>query len=377
MPGGSTLSALPRHGPSGGALSSPPSSKGGTELRSQAGTPLGHRQPYHHPYHNPGRMMNLMFDPRVIRGPTQPHQHKKPEHSIHDHPATKKLNKAKVACSTKNALMTSSEPCTTRKHLDVQTDAYLEEFVEKVSEFDMDTQTDPFLDRPPTPLFIPQKSGPDAGTQIEEGELFNFDDEVEPILEVLVGRTLEQSVMEVMEEKQLANLHAYQEHFEQIRAAELVATQRMEAAERRINEERTKRVEQEKKRLEEEEKTKQKTEVQMYVRGYLKNMTDSIFRTLQKLNYFYDPVEKEVEELYLPFLSSEIDEQMSNINTARSALKCMVDQSVSSSEERTRSSVERTVERMVVQVHKRHAEGTKDVQGLVDSLIARINEKAV
>ncbi|KAH7293868.1 hypothetical protein KP509_28G046000 [Ceratopteris richardii] len=241
----------------------------------------------------------------------------------------------------------------------------------------MDTQTDPFLDRPPTPLFIPQKSGPDAGTQIEEGELFNFDDEVEPILEVLVGRTLEQSVMEVMEEKQLANLHAYQEHFEQIRAAELVATQRMEAAERRINEERTKRVEQEKKRLEEEEKTKQKTEVQMYVRGYLKNMTDSIFRTLQKLNYFYDPVEKEVEELYLPFLSSEIDEQMSNINTARSALKCMVDQSVSSSEERTRSSVERTVERMVVQVHKRHAEGTKDVQGLVDSLIARINEKAV
>ena len=30
------------------------------------------------------------------------------------------------------------------------------------------------------------------------------------MIEVLVGRTLEQSIMEVMEEKQIANLHAYQ-----------------------------------------------------------------------------------------------------------------------------------------------------------------------
>jgi hypothetical protein len=42
----------------------------------------------------------------------------------------------------------------------------LEEFVEKLAEYDVNTQTDAFLDRPPTPLFIPQKSGPDAGTQV-------------------------------------------------------------------------------------------------------------------------------------------------------------------------------------------------------------------
>jgi hypothetical protein len=46
--------------------------------------------------------------------------------------------------------------------------------------------------------------------QIEEGDLFDFDEEVEPMIEVLVGRTLEQAIMEVMEEKQIANLHAYQ-----------------------------------------------------------------------------------------------------------------------------------------------------------------------
>lgn len=42
----------------------------------------------------------------------------------------------------------------------------------------MSTQTDPFRDRPATPLFIPKKAGLDATTQIEAGDLFDFDFEV-------------------------------------------------------------------------------------------------------------------------------------------------------------------------------------------------------
>ncbi len=54
--------------------------------------------------------------------------------------------------------------------MDIQTDAYLEELTDTVPEVDTQTQTDAFLDRPPTPLFIPQKTGVDAVTQIENGE---------------------------------------------------------------------------------------------------------------------------------------------------------------------------------------------------------------
>lgn len=54
--------------------------------------------------------------------------------------------------------------------MDVQTDAYLEELTDVVPEVDTQTQTDAFLDRPPTPLFVPQKTGVDAVTQIENGE---------------------------------------------------------------------------------------------------------------------------------------------------------------------------------------------------------------
>jgi len=48
----------------------------------------------------------------------------------------------------------------------------------------METQTDPFMDRPPSPLFLPMKTGVDRETQILEGDLFDFDFEVEPILQV-------------------------------------------------------------------------------------------------------------------------------------------------------------------------------------------------
>lgn len=60
----------------------------------------------------------------------------------------------------------------------LQTDSYLEQLTDPVAESEMSTQTDPFRDRPATPLFIPKKAGLDATTQIEAGDLFDFDFEV-------------------------------------------------------------------------------------------------------------------------------------------------------------------------------------------------------
>ena len=61
-----------------------------------------------------------------------------------------------------------------RKHIPVQTELYLEELSDRVEEVDVDVQTDAFLDRPPSPLFIPAKTGVDVATQILEGEVCPF-----------------------------------------------------------------------------------------------------------------------------------------------------------------------------------------------------------
>lgn len=53
----------------------------------------------------------------------------------------------------------------------VQTGLFLEELTEEIEQDDFSTQTDYFLDRPPTPLFVPAKTGVDVATQIYENDV--------------------------------------------------------------------------------------------------------------------------------------------------------------------------------------------------------------
>jgi len=204
------------------------------------------------------------------------------------------------------------EPVSGRRHIVVQTDTYLEELTDEVPEMEMSTQTDAFMDRPPTPLFVPTKTGMDSATQIEPGDLFDFDFEVEPLLEVLVGKTLEQGLMEVCEEEELAAMRAHQDHFEQIRNAELVATQRMEAAEKRKVEEKERRLAQERARVEREKVVCQKVAASTFARGYLSGIMESVFDKLYDTGFFYDPVEKEVADIFMPWLVEQAATSMNN-----------------------------------------------------------------
>ena len=209
------------------------------------------------------------------------------------------------------------EPVEGRRHMDIQTEQYLEELVDTVPESDVTTQTDAFMDRPPTPLFVPMKIGIDVQTQIEDGDLFDFDFEVEPILEVLVGKTLEQGLMEVMEEEELAAMRAHQEYFEQLRNAELVALQRMEAAEIRRMEEKMRRIAQEKERVEREKAMREKVAAQTFARGYLNGLMGNVFDRLYDSGFFYDPVQREVEQEFMPWFTDAVVDDCSNAAVTR------------------------------------------------------------
>jgi len=67
--------------------------------------------------------------------------------------------------------------------------------------------------------------------------LFDFDAEIKPVLEVLVGKTLEQSLLEVLAEEELSELREQQRMFEELRNAELAEQQRLEEQDRRLVEE--------------------------------------------------------------------------------------------------------------------------------------------
>jgi radial spoke head protein 3 len=153
---------------------------------------------------------NIMFDRRVVRGNTYAAQILPAEAPMHSPASPVKLRRRKPA-ARKPA---TPPPVQGRQHIELQTDAYLEELTDVVPDKNAITQTDAFLERPITPLFIPQKRGVDAETQIDNGDLFDFNLEVEPLLEVLVGKTLEQGLMEVQSYPPDVNRTWYQGWYE-------------------------------------------------------------------------------------------------------------------------------------------------------------------
>lgn len=78
-------------------------------------------------------------------------------------------------------------------------------------ETEVKVQTDDFVARPPTPPYIPKKTGIDKITQIEDYDLFDFDDEVQPILNVLLSKTVEQAILEVEEETELDEIRRFKD----------------------------------------------------------------------------------------------------------------------------------------------------------------------
>merc|ERR1719337_195218 len=153
-----------------------------------------------------GTLRNIMHDRRVVRGNTYASL-VMPQQDMAEIQKQREAQRRRImrANQTKKRAGTP-EPVVGRKHIDIQTDSYLEELTERTVEFEAETQTDFLLDRPPSPLFMPAKVGVDVDTQVLDGELFDFDREVEPVLEVLVGKTLEQSMMEVLEEEELESI---------------------------------------------------------------------------------------------------------------------------------------------------------------------------
>jgi len=276
----------------------------------------------------PTQFGNIMYDRRVVRGNT---------YAQHTLPATAQPDPIEIQRQQENRRRAiarkrakdqlrprSPDPVEGRKHIDVQTELYLEELSDRVEEADQECQTDAFLDRPPSPLFIAAKTGIDICTQIYEGDLFDFDVEVKPILEVLVGKTVEQSLLEVMEEEELANLRQQQRAFEELRNAELVEQQRLEEQERRHREEKERRMKQQREILRKEKETAEKIAARAFAQGYLADLVPSVFGTLSDNGYFYDPVERDVEQGFLPWLMEQVTAELDRSELGRLVLDGML-----------------------------------------------------
>lgn len=242
---------------------------------------------------------NLMFDARVVRGNT--YSTKPLTLSAKDDAVPGAARKTKKdRYKTLGTKRSSTPPAVDgRTHMVMQTEDFLEELTDRPVEAEAETQTQPYMDRPASPLFVRAKIGFDMATQIEGGDLFDFDMEVEPLLEVLVGKTLHVAMLEVMQEEELEAIRLQQEEYETIRNIELAEVQRLEVELKRKEAEKRRRVAQEKKRLEDRHRLEELIAARQFSNQFLGELHTSVFDMLEEQGHFYDPVQREVEELFM------------------------------------------------------------------------------
>lgn len=274
-------------------------------------------------YRDPNDMTigrNLMNDKRVIRGNT----YAALVAPVQDAGEIQKQREAQrrrlMRASQTRKRAGTPEPVPGRQHMDIQTDSYLEELTERTVEFEAETQTDFLLDRPPSPLFMPAKIGVDIETQIEEGDLFDFDVECEPVLEVLVGKTLEQAMMEVLEEEELESLRRHQQDFMEKRQAELLEVQRMEDAEKRRQDELDRRIQQQAAQRERDLNTMRKVVARSVASAHLKSLKDRAMAHLLDAGIFADGLQLAVDSDFMPSLFHMVSQQVENQTLNREAV---------------------------------------------------------
>lgn len=254
---------------------------------------------------------NIMHDKRVVRGSTcQPFT----APSLQDTAEVQKQRDAHrrrvMRASQTRRRVGTPEPVAGRKHMDMQTERYLEELTERTVDFDIGAQTDYLLDRPSSPLFMPTKIGVDRPTQIEEGDLFDFDVECVPLLEVLVGQTLEMSMLEVIEEEEMEILRQRREEFEKLRDAELAEVQRMEDAEKRRDDEKQRRLQQETDQHARDLIIMKKVVSRKVAMAHLSSLMDRTLAHLSDAGIFSDALDLAVDANFVPDLLGGVLQQM-------------------------------------------------------------------
>ena len=142
-----------------------------------------------------------------------------------------------------------------------------------------------FEDRPKTPKYIPPPKGKDEETQIIDGELFDFEMEVKPILEVLVGRSVIQAQYELIEEYEREEYLNHKKNYERKREFELNKLQRTEGKYIRQEEEKQRRFKQKEQRKINDIIMQKKLMSNVFSKHFLKNLKGNTFRHLQESGY--------------------------------------------------------------------------------------------
>lgn len=226
----------------------------------------------------------------------------------------------------KRNVIGSPPPVKGRRHETVQTERYLEELLTRPTEYNAECQTDLYLYQMSTPPYIPNKNGIDVATDIGDGDLFDFDTEVQPILDALIEMTVTQALEEVIQEEEIADLQKEKEKYLAKREAELAELRRLEAEEIRLTSEKERHIRLEHIANELDTELENKITAAKLLEGYVTNLLPEL---LTSINAEIDGKNlNELENKFNPWLAQEVANEVGQMIDSKEILEEIVKQIV-------------------------------------------------
>ncbi len=178
------------------------------------------------------------------------------------------------------------------------------------------TQTDEMEPRPPTPPYLPRKVGVDAEAQVDNAEVFEFDEDVKPLLELLISSTLDQAVMEVREDETLKNIAAAKGALEaKQEALEAKMAARVEA-ERDLSYKKERVLLDAQITMEKEAAVRDMLASHAVAKQFLARIQEDAFDSLAEHKYLGDPVADAVNVSFMPWLQQRVASNLMRIRSS-------------------------------------------------------------
>lgn len=246
------------------------------------------------------QLCNIAHDPRIYKGSTYERRNVLTE-------KIEKIPSYGRKVQSRNMEVVQEGPPEGFRWSGAQTDPFDENniLIEK-QDSEIGIQTDPYTE----PKIIHRKPAPltavSVKTKTQGTDLFDFEKEVQPFVRALVEKALNDASMEFHEEQELANMERYLRAFDQAdkKEAEKVANIERVEAEKFAEKE---RIVQEKLKI---EAAQIAARAKVLARGYAEYFTwdlaDDVMEHLKNTNYFYDEIEREIDNEYMPILFKNV-----------------------------------------------------------------------
>ena len=178
--------------------------------------------------------------------------------------------------------------------------------------FEEIVQTDP-LPPPPQPVLIwHKKTGIDVECQIEDGDLFNFDEEVKPLVHIIVSKTLEDARREVLEEEELKHIMEQQEKYRKLNEYNSIRIKEIEENEKKRFEEHKRKKELKGNRIQLTKIFQKKLQSRMKAKQYISKLKLDTYNSLGQKKVFKNKEDNYYFTDLLPEMQSLVEEYTKN-----------------------------------------------------------------